>query len=81
MTLLLASIVALAVGPLLYRLAWARGQALALIDGFIFVSMGGMIGQYLAIHQARGVPGYSRFVRLFERLCGNPCTRHDTGAV
>jgi uncharacterized membrane protein YraQ (UPF0718 family) len=43
MLLLILSILALLVGPVIYRLVRDRSPALELIDGFIFVSMGGMM--------------------------------------
>ena len=43
MTLLLASVAALLVGPLIYRFAHGRGTALTILDGFVFVAISGLV--------------------------------------
>ena len=43
MTLLLASVAALLVGPLAYRFAHGRGTALTILDGFVFVAISGLV--------------------------------------
>ena len=43
MILLLASIAALGLGPLAYRLARRTGTLLAVLDGFVFVAIGGLV--------------------------------------
>jgi hypothetical protein len=41
--LLLASIAALGLGPLAYRLAGRQHNLLAVLDGFVFVAIGGLV--------------------------------------
>ncbi|MCH7779038.1 MAG: metal transporter, partial [Gemmatimonadetes bacterium] len=43
MTLLLASIAALGLGPLAYRFADRRNILLGVLDGFVFVAIGGLV--------------------------------------
>ncbi len=41
--LLAISLLALAVGPVLHHLARIRGTMLAALDGFVYVTMGGVV--------------------------------------
>ncbi len=43
MTLLLASIAALVIGPLAYRFAHRSGTTLTILDGFVFVAISGLV--------------------------------------
>ena len=41
--LLLASLLALAIGPILHQLARVKGTMLAALDGFVYVAIGGVV--------------------------------------
>ena len=50
MTLLIASLLALAAGPLLYRAADRARQALIALDGFIVIAVSGLVVVHIVPH-------------------------------
>ena len=79
MNLLAASIAALALGPLTYRLAGRGNAMVAILDGFVFAAIGGIVllsvlpetmmhgGWATAVFAALGFAGPTAVERLFKR--------------
>ncbi len=73
--LLIASLLALAIGPILHHLAGAKGTMLAALDGFVYVTMGGLIFLHI-VPESYELAGWWAFLALLLGLLGPGLVEH-----
>jgi uncharacterized membrane protein YraQ (UPF0718 family) len=73
--LLLLSLLVLAVGPLLHQLARVTGSMLAVLDGFVFVTIGGLVFLHI-VPETYHLTGWPALVALAVGLVGPGLVEH-----
>lgn len=78
--LLVLSLLVLAVGPVLHQLARVTGSMLAALDGFVFITIGGLVFIHI-VPETYHLAGWPAFAALALGLLGPGLVEHRLGRI